>query len=221
MISAALFLCFAVLFVVGTPVAVALGLAGMPGDLARRSQPPVGADQRLYRHRQVSAARRADVRPGRLDLRPLRRGAAAREFRHRPDRPPPRLARRRHRAGQHVPGRHFRLRPRQRRRGRRRHDGRARPRRLSARLLGQRDRRGGGDRHPDPAVDRADHLQRAGAAGLGAGPVRRRHDPRHPRRARADGADLRHVAQARLRRRREGSAAAAVLALAARGDAGA
>ena len=32
-------------------------------------------------------------------------------------------------------------------------------------VLGQRDRRGGGHGHPDPAVDRAHHLFRAGAAG--------------------------------------------------------
>ena len=60
-------------------------------------------------------------------------------------------------------------------------------RRLSARVLGQRDRCRGGDRHPDPAVDRVHHLHRAGAAGLGAGAVRRRHVPRHPRRPRHDG----------------------------------
>ena len=67
-------------------------------------------------------------------------------------------------------------------------------RRLSDGVLGQRDRRGGGDRHPDPAVDRAHHLQRAGAAGLGAGAVRGRHDPRHPGRHRADRADRLAVA---------------------------
>ena len=57
--------------------------------------------------------------------------------------------------------------------------------RLPARLLGERHRRRGGDRHPDPALDRAHHLQRAGAAGLRAGAVRGRHDPRHPGRRRA------------------------------------
>ena len=66
-------------------------------DLARRPQRPRDADERLHRHRQVPAARRADVRAGRRDLRPLRRGAAPRQFHAGADRPQGRRARRRRR----------------------------------------------------------------------------------------------------------------------------
>jgi hypothetical protein len=51
-------------------------------------------------------------------------------------------------------------------------------RRLSRRVLGQRGRRRGGDRHPDPAVDRVHRLQRDGARRVGAGAVRGRHGAR-------------------------------------------
>ena len=87
-------------------------------------------------------------------------------------------------------------------------------------VLGQRRRRRGGHRHPDPAVDRLHRLQRQRARRLGAGAVRRRHAAGRPRRPRADrpgGADL---APPRLRRGRAQPAAAAVLALARRGRVG-
>jgi len=44
----------------------------------------------------------------------------------------------------------------------------------------QRGRRGGGDGHPDSAIDRVHHLLGAGARCKRAGAVRRRHDPRDP-----------------------------------------
>ena len=56
--------------------------------------------------------------------------------------------------------------------------------RLSGGVLGQRRRRGGGHRHPDPAVDRLHRLQRQRARRVGAGAVRRRHGAGHPRRPR-------------------------------------
>ena len=166
MIAAALFLCFLVLFVRRHAGRRRARAGRHAGDLARRPQSPGGADQRLYRHRQVSAAGGADVRAGRRDLRPLRRGAAAGATS-----PPAWSA-----AGAGSlaavtvlvsmflggisgsgPANAAAV-------------GGAMMGALSRagypqRLLGQRDRRRGGDRHPDPALDRADHLFRAGAAG--------------------------------------------------------
>ena len=190
-------------------------------DLPRRPQRARDADERLHRHRQVPAARRADVRARRRDLRPLRRGAAPRQFHPGADRPQSRLARRRHGDRLDVPRRHLGLRTRERRGGRRRHDGGAVAGRLSARFLGERHRRRGRDRHPDPALDRAHHLQRIGAAGLGAGALCRRHDPRHPGRHRASRPDLLDVEEARFRPRREGFPAPAAVGKLQGGDLGA
>ena len=63
-------------------------------------------------------------------------------------------------------------------------------RRLSAPVHRQRRRRRGGDRHSHPAVDRLHHLCGDDAGRLGAGDLRGRHVPRHPRRP--DDADPDH-----------------------------
>ena len=221
MIATALFLTFAILFVLGTPVGGGARARRHACDLSRRSRIVGGADQHLYRHRQIPASRRADVRARRLALRPLRGGAAIGPLHAGADRPQGRLARGRDRDREHVPRRHLRLRPGERRGGRRRHDGRAVSRRLPQGLLGERHRRRRRDRHPHPAFDRAHHLQRAGAAGLGAGSVRGRDDPGHPGRHRAARADLLDVEEARLRPCRKGPAAPAALGELQGGDLGA
>jgi hypothetical protein len=81
MIGTLLFVVFVVLMLAGVPIAVALGAAGMAA-MARRKRrcalvgPAGGAAEPARRHRQVPAARAADVRAGGLDLRPQRRGTA-------------------------------------------------------------------------------------------------------------------------------------------------
>ncbi len=122
--------------------------------------------------------------------------------------------------GGDVPRRHLGLGSGQRRSGRRRDAGGDVARRLPARVLGQRDRRGRRHRHPDPAVDRVHRLLGDGAGRVGAGAVRRRHDPGRAGRAGADRAGRVAGAQARLRRRRSPRAAAAAAAGAARGRLG-
>ncbi len=160
---------------------------------------------------QVSAAGDPDVRAGGVDLRPLRRGAAAGDLCHRHRRPRPRHAAAGGDPGGNVPGRHLRFRSGQRGRG-----GRSDDRGDVARRLSRLVQRGGGwrcrrDRHPDPAVGGVHHLQRAGARRVGTGAVRGRHDSGHPGRRCADRSGGVAGAQAQYGRDRGRVAAPAVL----------
>ena len=78
MIATLLVVLFVGLMLAGVPIAVALGLGGMVAIAAANAAlavvgPARGAAEHARAHRQVPAARAADVRPGRLDLRPLGR----------------------------------------------------------------------------------------------------------------------------------------------------
>ncbi len=225
MISALLFLAFIVLLLMGVPIGAALGLAGAVCIALANARCPVvrtagGAAELLRRPGQVPAAGDPDVRAGRIDLRALRRRPAAGQLRAGDHRPRPGHAAAGDHRGGHVHGRHLGLGPGDGGRGGRRDDRRDGAGRLSGRVLGQRGRRGGRHRHPDPAVDRLHRLFGAGARRLGAGAVRRRHVPGHPRRSGADDPGRLAVAPARHGQGRIGFPAAAVLAQPARGQLG-
>ena len=170
---------FVGLMLAGVPIAVALGFGGIvaiaPPTPARRGGACRRAPEHARQHRQVPAARPADVRAGRLDLRPLGRRAPPRHLRPGLRRPRAAACCRWSRSWSRCCSAASPARARDGRRGRRRDDrGRWRGR-LPGGVLGQRDRRGGGDRHPDPALDRLHRLQRQRARRLGAGAVRGRH----------------------------------------------
>ncbi|SOY56621.1 hypothetical protein CBM2592_A90585 [Cupriavidus taiwanensis] len=174
-------------------------------------RPAGGAAELLRGPGQVSASGNPDVRAGGLDLRPLRRGAAAGHLCHRGGRARPGHAAAGGDPGGDVPRRHFGLGPGQRGRGRRRDDRGDVARGLSRLIQRGGGRRGRGHRHPDPAVGGVHHLQRAGAGRIGAGAVRGRHDPGRARGHRADRAGGVAGAQAQHGRRRGRAAASAVL----------
>jgi TRAP-type C4-dicarboxylate transport system permease small subunit len=122
MIATLLFVAFLAMMLVGVPIGAALGLAGAAcialANCRRAVVRPAGrAAELLCGPGQVPAAGGSDVRAGRLDLRPLRRGAAAGELRDCHRRPRPGHAAAGGHCGGDVPGRHLGLGPGQRRRG--------------------------------------------------------------------------------------------------------
>lgn len=183
-----LFGIFTVLMLSGVPLAVAMGLAGTAVVAASglgMTSLPTNVYTGIAKYPLMTPS---GVRHRRTDLRTRRRGGD-----HRPLRPAPWSASAgavwpscsHH--GAYDPRRHFRF--------RRPADPAAvgavmLPSMLKAgypRQFYRGGHCGGGlDRHPDPALDRLCHLQPAGAAGIGAGAVRRRHDPGHPVRTDAD-----------------------------------
>ena len=80
-------------------------------DLDLRSRHHVGADRRLYRHRQIPAAGDPGVHPGRRDLRAGGGGRPPRPSGERPGRDVARQSGRGRDPGRHGDGRHLRLRP--------------------------------------------------------------------------------------------------------------
>ena len=211
---------FIALLLAGVPIAAALGLGGMIAIAWMNPGSPfwglLAAPQNAHGDRQVPAAGAADVRAGRRHLRSIGCRRETRGFR---------ASLRRQRAGTPAghrdprrddAGRHLGLGAGDRRGGRRGHARGDGSRRLSARLLGEHRRRCGGHRHPHPALDRPDRLQRQHARCLGAGAVRGRHHPRNAGRTGPHRSGRAHLEAARLRREQRRACPAAVLGLAAR-----